>query len=55
MNSSSLGEVFDRADVGQAQGVAPRELASQMAADVAGGASDEDLFHASSSSECRDV
>src|SRR5881296_2934318 len=43
----ALREVLDRADIGQAQGVAPRELAAQMAADVAGGARDEDLFHAS--------
>src|SRR2546427_11941240 len=43
----AVREVPDRADVGQAQGVAPRELAAQMAADVAGGARDEDLFHAS--------
>src|SRR2546427_12209709 len=43
----ALREVPDRADVGQAQGVAPRELAAQMAADVAGGARDEDLLHAS--------
>src|SRR6266496_1614374 len=43
----ALGEVPDRADVGQAQRVAPRELAAQMAADVAGGARDEDLLHAS--------
>src|SRR6266496_4433545 len=41
------GEVLDRADVGQPQGVAPRELAAQVAADVAGGARDEDLLHAS--------
>src|SRR5439155_26787961 len=40
-------EVADRADVGQAQRVAPRELAAQMAADVAGGAGDQDLLHAS--------
>src|SRR2546426_5291128 len=43
----AVREVPDRADVGQAQGVAPRELAAQMAADVAGGARDEDLLHAS--------
>src|SRR6266705_2431329 len=43
----ALREVPDRADVGEAQGVAPRELAAQMTADVAGGARDEDLLHAS--------
>src|SRR2546427_10185272 len=43
----AVREVPDRGDVGQAQGVAPRELAAQMAADVAGGARDEDLLHAS--------